>query len=70
MYSGSIHTVYLVMISSPSYKSKLVKHFVVLMLQLVVTSDVVTRGFLLVTRALMLELVTRNSDVVTTSLML
>ena len=52
MYPGSTYTAYLVMISSPSYKSKRVKYLVVLMLQLVTcafdvvtrTSDVVTRG--------------------------
>ena len=52
MYSGSIQTAYLVMSSSPSYKSKCVKHLVVLMLQIINrafdvvtrTSDIVTRG--------------------------
>ena len=32
VYSGSAYTVYLVLISSPSYKSKRVKHLVVSML--------------------------------------
>ena len=41
------------MISSPSYKSKLVEYFMVLMLQLVThTFDVVTRNSDVVTRGL------------------